>query len=241
MPKKIIGKGLIGKAFENSTADGDITIFASGISNSKETNLSLFDRELSLIHDSINYAPENLFIYFSTCSILSGEENPYISHKILFEDAIREKSRRYLIIRLPQIVGLTTNNTLVSYFVRSIINNTSVNIYNGLLKNLLSVDDVVRLTDEVALRSDHFNTSITFASRYSISPLEIYLKIAKILNQIPKYQIASDQIGLIVNADIYRTKISSDDVTSAPEYWINVLKKYVPLIYKKIINEQNFN
>ena len=56
----IIGNGLIATAFKKSNENYDnVIIFASGVSDSKETTQACFDREEKLITDTLN---ENIFI-----------------------------------------------------------------------------------------------------------------------------------------------------------------------------------
>ena len=64
----IVGKGLIASLFTDVDQE-DIVFFASGVSNSLETDKSAFLREENLIRKTIKENPNKIFIYFSTCSI----------------------------------------------------------------------------------------------------------------------------------------------------------------------------
>ncbi|MFV0217909.1 hypothetical protein OBJ92_12895 [Empedobacter falsenii] len=64
----IIGKGLIASAFENRDRE-DVVFFASGVSNSLETDVRQFLREENLIRTTIQQYPTQTFVYFSTCSM----------------------------------------------------------------------------------------------------------------------------------------------------------------------------
>ncbi len=60
----VIGNGLIGCIFSSFTKNDEIIIFASGVSNSKESNKNEFDREEKLLKTTISENPEkknNLF------------------------------------------------------------------------------------------------------------------------------------------------------------------------------------
>jgi hypothetical protein len=77
----IIGNGLISSVFLNSDENYDkYIIFASGVSNSKETDSEKFAREKNLLSTAIKNNENNLkLIYFS--SILSGiVDLPYYNH-----------------------------------------------------------------------------------------------------------------------------------------------------------------
>ncbi len=61
----IIGNGLIANLFKNNDEE-KVIFFASGVSNSLETDKSAFLREENLIRKTLEENPENAFIYFST-------------------------------------------------------------------------------------------------------------------------------------------------------------------------------
>ena len=64
----IVGNGLIASLFYDVDRE-DVIFFASGVSNSLETELSEFQREEDLIRETFTQNPDKLFAYFSTCSI----------------------------------------------------------------------------------------------------------------------------------------------------------------------------
>ena len=83
---KIIGSGLIAQGFYNYHQKIDSAIiFASGVSNSSEVCESEFSRELSLIRETIEAIGDDKLIYFSSCSIDSGVDSPYVKHKLKME------------------------------------------------------------------------------------------------------------------------------------------------------------
>ena len=70
----IVGRGLIAKAFTNNCLD-DVIIFASGVSNSKALDETLFKKEIDLLNSVIaeNNDSKKL-VYFSSYSIDNAEE-----------------------------------------------------------------------------------------------------------------------------------------------------------------------
>ena len=64
----IIGNGLIAKALIEIDAP-EMVFFASGVSNSLETNKASFEREVELFKKTIAENKDRKFIYFSTLSI----------------------------------------------------------------------------------------------------------------------------------------------------------------------------
>ena len=89
-------------------------VFASGVSNSTETDPAAFAREEALLREHLE-DPRTL-LYFSSCGVADEHEarRPYILHKRAMEDLVRAHGGR--IVRLPQVVGRTDNpHTLTNY------------------------------------------------------------------------------------------------------------------------------
>ena len=59
----IVGNGLIASLFYDVDRE-DVIFFASGVSNSLETELSEFQREEDLIRETFTQNPDKLFVYF---------------------------------------------------------------------------------------------------------------------------------------------------------------------------------
>ncbi|MEO7210677.1 MAG: hypothetical protein ABIY35_07020, partial [Chitinophagaceae bacterium] len=60
----IIGKGMVAKGFRNYEKNDDILVFASGVSNSANTSTVEFEKEQSLLQDTIINHPGKKLIYF---------------------------------------------------------------------------------------------------------------------------------------------------------------------------------
>ena len=106
------GSGLLANTFRSFKDNSDVIIFASGVSNSGCIDSVQFKRELNLV--SKYKTSKKLFVYFSTSSI----EDPflkgslYIKHKLEIEFYIKANFQRYLIVRLPNVVGKTKNQNV---------------------------------------------------------------------------------------------------------------------------------
>ena len=114
----VVGNGLIARSFCNAKFSSDTVVVASGVSNSGESRHSEFSRERRLILDTIAAHSDSTIVYFSTTSLLSKIQTPYVNHKIEMEQLVGSMAKSFYIFRLPQVVGLVRNNTLVSYFVQ---------------------------------------------------------------------------------------------------------------------------
>jgi hypothetical protein len=224
----IIGDGLLARAFKNTnTSYDDCVIFASGVSNSNETNGKSFEREKELILTTIKEYGDLKFIYFS--SVLAGLVNKdYYNHKVDVEKLIRFKSNNYIIFNLPQIIGFGGNgNTLVNSIKESIINDKEILIFDNVKRVLLDVSDLVRIVDYF---KDTVNCrAITISNIERLSVLEITNLIG---NQLSKKPIITMLDGGEINDWITENNLVVDkclkDLNITPKgYTDRVIKKYI--------------
>lgn len=142
----IVGNGLIAKAFRpHHEHDPGLVVYASGVSNSRETRAAEFLRERTMLQEAIARAP--VLLYFSTCSIGDPElaDTAYVAHKKAMEALVRE-ARRFAIFRLPQVVGRTGNpNTLTNYLHQKVASGEPFQVWANARRNLIDVDDVATL------------------------------------------------------------------------------------------------
>ena len=141
----IVGRGLIATAFRNSFFDSSpYVVFASGVSNSTETDPEAFARELALLNA---YVTKNTtLIYFSTTSIFDPTKTatPYIQHKLSIEKLLLETADSCLIVRLPILVGHSPNPyTLINFLANAIIGQKQINLHAKACRHLLDIDDLV--------------------------------------------------------------------------------------------------
>jgi nucleoside-diphosphate-sugar epimerase len=171
----IIGNGLIATTINNSFLDHiNLCIFAAGVSNSSETNESEFQREFDLLKKVLAENTTKKFIYFSTVSIdVKKIPTPYTTHKLNMEKYIEENTTNYLILRLPNVVGNSTNpNQLVNYFYNSLINDTPITINKNYIRYLLDVEDIPSIIKFLLIKhSDVNNIVVAFPNKINISYL----------------------------------------------------------------------
>jgi hypothetical protein len=144
----IIGDGLISSVFNKNKKDyKNYLVFASGVSNSKETKIEEFEREKALILKSINENKDLTFIYFS--SVLVGiTNNEYYNHKLAMEELIKNQTDNYVIFRVPQIIGnLGNKNNLVNYLRDSIINGSEITIRQMVQRALIDIEDLEKIVN----------------------------------------------------------------------------------------------
>lgn len=141
----IVGRGLIATAFRNSLFDcPPFVVFASGVSNSTESDPEAYARELALLDP---YLTKNTtLIYFSTTSIFDPTKvhTAYIRHKLAIEKRIRDHAESYLLIRLPILVGRTSNPyTLINFLANAVREERPITLHANACRHLLDIDDLV--------------------------------------------------------------------------------------------------
>ncbi|MBP8060858.1 MAG: NAD-dependent epimerase/dehydratase family protein, partial [Cloacibacterium sp.] len=147
----IVGKGLIASLFTDVDQE-DIVFFASGVSNSLETEKSAFLREENLLRKHLTENPEKIFIYFSTCSIYDSSKNGslYVNHKLKMERLVEDLATKYLILRVSNAVGKGGNpNLLMNYLVNSVKEEKIINVHTLATRNLIDADDIKNITLEL--------------------------------------------------------------------------------------------
>ena len=224
----VIGSGMLAKAFVAANLyNDDLLFFCSGVSNSGTSSAGEFERERALLLETLARYSESKIIYFSSCAA-GVIENPYYRHKKAMEVLVESSAQRYLIVRLPQVVGLTRNTTLVSFIAGSIKNQTPITVFKGARRNLIDIDDVVRLTLYL-VNLDNMLINVTNANMLPVE--EIVHMISVILGNQPII-LAGPPDADAPNYDGGRLKnlIGQADIIYSPSYNQVILSKYVPLL-----------
>ena len=106
------------KKYLNFLKKNQIVIYVAGISNSSEKNPIKLKREIKEIRKFCKIYREKL-IYISTYSIIDNNrlKKQYVKNKIKIKKIIRKKIKRYVIIRLPEIVGKNNNPYTLTNFL----------------------------------------------------------------------------------------------------------------------------
>lgn len=180
----VIGKGLIASVFGDVDSD-QVVFFASGVSNSLETDLNQFKREENLVLETLDKYPDQVFVYYSTCSIYDSSKynSPYVLHKLHIEELIKEKAKQFLILRISNAVGKGGNpNLLMNYLYRMIKNRQPISIHQNAKRNLIDVNDVKILTLKFLQNPDKYNKIYNLAFKDNFSTTEIISSFEAILN-----------------------------------------------------------
>ncbi len=174
----IIGNGLIANCFREFYNPEDVVIFASGVSNSKISNITEFDREMDLLlglKDKISI--DCCLVYFSSCGVIN-ESSIYYQHKLNMENLIKENFKKYLIFRIPQLIGLSNNaNTLINYFINSINEDKELVLQKQATRYFVEIGDLVFIVKSILSANRYYNNIYNVA-------IPIKYNIVQIINSI---------------------------------------------------------
>lgn len=147
----IVGNGLLAQSFlEKFKKEEGVLIFASGVSNSKETRSSEFKREKELLEKYIS--TDSLLVYFSSTSVKDEHlaTSPYALHKLEMEQFIQRNASKYLIVRASNIIGKKGNNaTILNYLYDQIKHGKSFELWSKAKRNLLDIEDFSYIVETV--------------------------------------------------------------------------------------------
>lgn len=221
---KTIGQGMIATAFKNTgLANDDLLIFASGVSDSQELSVEAFEKESSLLRDAITRFPECKIVYFSSCSV-GLIDNPYYHHKAAMEEMVMRTAKRYLVCRLPQVVGMTRNATLVNHVAKRIRSGETVSVRANAYRNLIGIDDVVRIT----LRLSGFpnmRIQVTNGKMMSMESIVNAVSDALRLPALTEFGAREEVANAYDGSDLKRI-LGPDDPIYAENYATGILFKY---------------
>jgi len=225
----IIGRGLLARAMASLAGNNDVVIFASGVSDSGERDPAEFAREEKLIRETLSRNSGKLFVYFSTCSIADPESNrtPYVQHKLRMEHAITSQARRYLIFRLPQLVGKGGNPaTLINYLYERILHGQPFDLWVNAVRHVIDVDDVARVVEHGVKGGIEYNTIVEVASRPYTSR-----EIVHALETITGKQAICREVergsSYTLNSAIPSAQMERLGISFGPDYLDRTLKKYL--------------
>ncbi len=226
----IVGNGLLAKTFDFYKNNDFILIFASGVSNSNETNKEMFIREKNLLENTIKHNSNKTIVYFSSCDVIYAEKInlQYYYHKLKMEEIIKKMALKYYIFRLPQVIGFSkNNNSLINYFINSIIENKKILVWKYAYKNLINIKDVLNIAQNIIKSDKYINKIINVINENYYSILEIIDTIEEVINKKPRISLVDK--GIKPNYSIDFTEEFNIDFTE------DYLKKSIIQHYQKIV------
>ena len=223
----IIGNGLIANLFRENDRE-NVVFFASGVSNSLETDKSAFLREENLIRKTIKENPNKIFIYFSTCSIYDSSKNgsSYVNHKLKMEQIVEELANQFLILRVSNAVVKGGNpNLLMNYLVNAFHQEKEITVHTLATRNLIDADDVKNITLKF-INENSFNKIINVAYLENFSTIQILEILEKHFNKTAKTYLVKSGQSYLISIPEAEAYFAENKLTEKKEYLLRIIKRY---------------
>ncbi len=221
----VVGNGLIGSHFRGLQAPEEHVIFASGVSNSASVSIDDFKREEILLKEWL--VKSNTLIYFSTCSIEdpARTKTPYVQHKLAMEGLVM-RTKSNIVIRVPQIVGKSTNkHTLVNFLVEKINQHDHFTLHKGAIRNLIDIDDLVSLT-MLLIRENRPSGLYSFAMPHEYEVSRIVSCIEERLNLKGIYSVENATGYSYAQSQFVEYAINQGVIRCGEDYLESIISKY---------------
>jgi nucleoside-diphosphate-sugar epimerase len=227
----VIGNGLMAKRFSDYLSDGRVVIYASGVSDSKSTNEADYQREISLLNNTISTFPGCLLVYFSTCSIYDPflSDKPYIRHKLKVEDLLRHSGIDYLVFRVSNVAGPCGNpKTIFHFLAQSIQRGLPFNLWKQASRNMIDVDDVY-LFVKYFIERQYKNAIINIAHPVSFNMHDIVETFEAYFHKKGNYIIIEAGSDFFIDTTLVQSVAEKAGVSFEGNYLYRLLEKYYPI------------
>ena len=226
----LIGNGLIANTFRFYENNNDVIIFASGVSNSKETDDFKFERELNLLKQILIFKDLKKLIYFSTCSILDDSliNSKYVNHKKKIEEFIKINFKNYIIFRIPNVISYSNNHhTSFNFFKNKIINGDEIECQTYATRYFIGINDLKK-TIPFFIDSKIFNNqTINVCFNNKILIKKFIIKIGKILKIKPLLKLKNEGSDYTIDNSIFMGELLKRNYKINKNYNYNVIKQYI--------------
>ena len=230
--KIIEGSGFLAKHFKkysNQLKKLDVVIYAAGVSNSLAQNPKIFEKDFQRFRLFTEHNIKKL-IYLSTYSIFDKSRNKsnYVKNKIKIENMIKKNCPKYIIVRFPELVGKNKNpNTLTNFFFNKIKNKKKFTIWKNAKRNLLDVNDAVKISVYFIKLYKNNNKVINILNQKFYKPLYVVNELEKLIKTKSKFTLLNTKIkkwnikNSVNNKIVANLKIKFDKT-----YLTKTFKKY---------------
>lgn len=224
----IVGNGLVAKAFRPLYGeDPSVLVFASGVSNSGETDPARFDDEETLLRRYLD--PTTHVVYFSTCSIEDPEraQSPYVRHKKRMELLVGAQ-KSFTIFRLPQLVGVTSNaHTLTNHLYNKIASGQEIQVWQTAKRHLIDIEDVVRIADHILKHELAKNIVVDVCFDNAVAASDLVAIFERVLSHRANKQVlAKGGAVSTVDCHLAQSVATSLGIDFAGGYVERVIRKY---------------
>jgi NDP-hexose 4-ketoreductase len=237
---EIIGAGMIANGMRpHAEAVGDAVVFAAGVSDSTLTDQREYDRECRMLGGVLRDCrlKGRTLVYFSSGGTVYGrrdderrEDTPpmpetvYGRHKVFCESVIVYSGVKYLIARLPPVVGQTrSQKQLIPVLARQAIEG-HVTLMADAERDIIGIADAARIVTAV-LKKLELPQIMNIASGVSIPVTDIFEEIRRSLGVTPEVKTVAGGDKQRFNID--KLRAFCPDAVFPPDYYKGVIRSYI--------------
>ena len=228
---KVYGKGFIAFNLKKIKLPKKIFIYAAGVSNSNSKNVKDYKREITQIKKVVKKKTNKIFVYISSLSVENKKlkNDKYIKNKLKIEKIVKKSCKKYLIIRLPQIVGINNNkHTLTNSLYNNILKNKQLSIWKGSVRNLIDIDDIKKILKKYFNSKYKPCSTINIFNPYSVDVVYLVRIFGYLLNKRVKFKLINK-----INKNINLKSIKRETILPL-NYYKNIKNKdYIKRVLKK--------
>lgn len=226
----IIGSGLIAHAFRTGYAQReDVCLYAAGVSNSACRDEHEFARERERLTAALDKSQAiDCFVYFGTCSVgdPAAQETAYVQHKLAMERLVAAHPR-HLILRLPQVAGITPNpHTLLNFLYAHIARSEAFGIWIKATRNIIDVDDVAAIACLLIEDNTARNITVNIANPHCYTMPDIVAAMERIVGKKAIYNLIERGSGYQIDISGIRPLLNKAGVAFGDDYLDSVIGKY---------------
>ncbi|SVC55481.1 uncharacterized protein METZ01_LOCUS308335 [marine metagenome] len=134
---------------------------------------------------------------------------------------------QYLILRFPQTAGRTENpHTLLNFIYSRIARSERFQVWKNARRNIIDVDDIVRITVGLALEEGVRRECINIANFSDDTIVDIVTLMAKIIGKSAIYDGVDKGDEYPIDTQRIREVVRKCGVAFGPEYLELVIRKY---------------
>ena len=227
----VIGNGMLANEFKSYEGADAFVVFASGVSDSTHAPAEAFERERKLLQSTIEENNEKTLVYFSTCSIYdkSLQHSSYVIHKQKMEELISENQPAYIIFRLSNPIGKTSNtNTVVNFFIKHIREKEPFQVWKNATRNIIDIDHLYIVCNEILQKNMFTNSIINIANpdNYSV-PFVVETIEAAFFNERSLY-ISRQRRRPHIDTSVIEPLFKKFNIIFEQDYLSKLLQKYFP-------------
>jgi nucleoside-diphosphate-sugar epimerase len=223
----VVGNGMMAQAFAKFKKTPEVIIYASGVSNSNVTDLSELHREVETISQYLNTS--ECLVYFSTLSIYDStvQNSLHVQHKKRMEELIKTSCKKYIIFRIPIVIGKSNNpHTLINTLLNQIRKGETLRVFKKAFRYVIDIDDIVEIATPIILNQKNHNSIWNMCFNNNTSIQEIITYIEDVIGIVAKKQYIDKGDKYIVPNDNFLQYLDSIGYKLPTDYINQTLKKY---------------